>query len=57
MTNITRSGATVTWSTNEAADSQVEYGTSTAYGAASALDPALVTNHTVTLTGEATGTL
>src|SRR5207237_2868725 len=29
---LTLSSATITWNTNEAADSQVEYGTTTAYG-------------------------
>src|SRR5207253_178426 len=34
--NITTSGATITWTTNEASDSQVEYGTTTAYGSQTA---------------------
>jgi len=32
VTNVTRTGATVTWTTNEPADSVVEYGDSTSYG-------------------------
>lgn len=43
--------ATVTWTTDLAADSQVEYGADTSYGQLSALLVALVTSHTVTVTG------
>jgi phosphodiesterase/alkaline phosphatase D-like protein len=52
----TTSGATVTWNTNEAATSQVEYGLTTGYGSNSALDTVLVNNHSVTLTGLASAT-
>ena len=45
------SGATITWTTNELADSQVEYGTTTAYGAQTTLDPALVGAHSEALVG------
>ncbi len=48
---ITRSSATVTWLTDEHADSQVEYGTTISYGQPTALNTALVTSHTQTLTG------
>jgi len=48
---ITNAGATVAWATDEASSSQVEYGTTTAYGASSTLDGTLVTSHTRTLTG------
>ncbi len=47
----TNSSATITWTTNERATSQVEYGLSTSYGSYTVLDPALVTSHSVTLTG------
>jgi Purple acid Phosphatase, N-terminal domain len=50
-TNITSSGATITWSTNEASDTQVEYGTSTAYGNSTPLNASLVTAHSVSLSG------
>jgi IPT/TIG domain len=43
--------ATITWTTDVAADSQVEYGRTTAYGSLSALDSTLVTSHSLTLTG------
>jgi DNA-binding beta-propeller fold protein YncE len=47
--NLTTSAATITWTTNEVSDSQVEYGLTTSYGSASTLNPALVTSHTVAL--------
>ncbi|KND47183.1 MAG: hypothetical protein AB199_01990 [Parcubacteria bacterium C7867-004] len=43
--------ATVTWTTNEAADSQLAYGTTASYGATTTLDATLVTSHSVGLTG------
>src|SRR5207237_589117 len=54
--NLTASGATVAWTTNEAADTQVEYGTSTSYGSSSSLNTSLVTSHSVNLTGLAAST-
>ncbi|HXK88055.1 MAG TPA: family 10 glycosylhydrolase [Phycisphaerae bacterium] len=42
--------ATITWTTDQAATSQVEYGLTTAYGTLTPLDSNLVTNHSVTLT-------
>ena len=54
---ITASGAVITWSTNEASDSRVEYGLTTSYGSSSPLDPALVTAHSVNLAGLLPGTL
>jgi hypothetical protein len=50
-TNVTSSGATIGWTTDEASDSQVEYGTTTAYGSATTLNPTMVTAHSRTLTG------
>ncbi len=41
--------ATITWTTSAPANSLVEYGTSTSYGNATAVDPALVTSHSQTL--------
>ncbi|MBI3804680.1 MAG: hypothetical protein HY282_13060 [Nitrospirae bacterium] len=49
--NLTASSATITWNTNENSTSQVEYGTTTSYGASSALDATLVTGHTRALSG------
>ena len=55
-TNITTSSANIIWVTDEPSTSQVEYGRTTAYGLLSTLDPALVTSHSVTLTGLSAGT-
>lgn len=41
--------ATITWTTDEGADSIVEYGLTTAYGSATG-DPTLVLNHAISLT-------
>lgn len=49
--NITTSGATITWTTDESADSQVEYGLTTSYGTLSPLDINRVISHTVLLSG------
>src|SRR5882672_3352499 len=51
VSSITSSGATIGWTTNEASDSEVEYGLTTAYGGFSALDDSLVTAHTMSLGG------
>lgn len=48
ISDLTHTSATVSWSTNLAGNSIVEYGTTTAYGT-TASDPALVTGHTITL--------
>jgi chitodextrinase len=48
---ITSNGATITWSTNEASDSQVEYGLTASYGSSTTLKTNLVTNHSVVLSG------
>jgi hypothetical protein len=47
---MTTSRVTITWTTNESATSQVEYGVTTSYGSSSVLDSSLVTTHTVNLT-------
>ncbi|MFH1574762.1 MAG: fibronectin type III domain-containing protein, partial [Acidobacteriota bacterium] len=49
--NVTSSGATIAWATNEPSDTQVDYGTTTAYGASSPLNPTMVTSHSVVLSG------
>lgn len=50
-TAITANSATITWTTTTAASSQVFYGLTTTYGSQTALDPALMQSHSVTLTG------
>jgi hypothetical protein len=46
-----RTSATVTWTTNQSASSQVYYGTTTAYGASTTLEASLATSHSVILSG------
>jgi chitodextrinase len=55
--SITTSGATVTWTTDVAATSQVEYGPTTAYGNLTTLNSSLATSHSTPLAGLITGTL
>lgn len=56
-TNITSSGATITWTTNESADSQVEYGITSDYGSQTTLDTNLVTSHSVSISSLSASTL
>ncbi len=49
--NIQSSSATITWTTDEAATSQVEYGLNTSYGFLTILDSNLVTTHSVDIAG------
>jgi hypothetical protein len=55
--NITTAGATITWTTDENSDSQVEYGTTTAYGQSTTLATTPVTAHSQSLSGLSSGTL
>ena len=50
-TSITTTGATIVWTTNEPADSQVRYGPTVGYGSTTPRDARLVTSHAVQLTG------
>src|SRR5437899_2861352 len=56
-TAVTSTGATITWTTNVPANSQVNYGTTAAYGSQSALNATLATTHSVTLSGLTASTL
>ena len=49
--SITPTQVTVTWTTNEDSDSQVQYGTNTSYGSASSVNSTLVKVHSVNITG------
>ncbi len=49
-TGITTSSATISWSTNEAGNSVVEYGTTTSYGFTQT-NPAMTTSHSISLSG------
>jgi hypothetical protein len=53
---VGQGGATIGWTTNEPADTLVEYGTTAAYGSRTALNAAMVTGHTAGLTGLLAGT-
>ena len=55
--SITTTGATVTWTTNEAADTQVEYGLTTSYGSQTTLNTSMVTSHSALVTGLTTNTM
>jgi hypothetical protein len=54
---VSSSAATISWTTNEPADSQVDHGTTTAYGQTSALNTMRVTSRTMGLSGLSPGTL
>jgi Immunoglobulin I-set domain len=54
---VTTGGATVTWTTDSAGDTQVEYGASASYGNSTPLNPTRATSHTATLTGLAAGAM
>lgn len=49
--SLTTTSAVVTWTTNEASDSQVAYGLTTAYGSTTTLAPSLVRSHSVLISG------
>ena len=49
--SLTGTSAVITWTTDQSSTSQVEYGTTTAYGSVSAIASTLVTSHSVTLSG------
>ena len=56
VSSIINTSATITWTTDQASSSLVNFGTTTGYGSASPLNPTLVTSHSVTLTGLTPGT-
>ena len=47
---VTTTSASITWTTNEPADTQVEFGTSTSYGSTTPVNPTMTLSHTVALT-------
>lgn len=49
--SVTTTTAQITWTTNEATDAQVDYGLTTGYGSTTALNPALLTSHTLPVSG------
>ncbi len=56
-TDITDSTATIQWSTDELSDSRVEYGLTIAYGSMTPLDTAMVSQHSLGLSGLMPGSL
>lgn len=56
VSSITTTSAMISWTTDVAATSQVEYGTTVSYGSMTTLNSTLVTSHSQTLTGLTTGT-
>lgn len=54
---VTQTGATIGWTTNEPADTMVEYGLTAAYGVMSVLNTNLSTIHYAVVNGLAAGTL
>jgi hypothetical protein len=56
-TGITTTTAVITWTTDVASDSQVEYGLTSSYGTLGTLNSSLVTSHNQSLAGLAAGTL
>ena len=54
--NVSSSGATITWTTNETSTTQVEYGLTPSYGNAMVLNTNLVTSHFQALSGLARNT-
>ncbi|MBN2463486.1 MAG: redoxin domain-containing protein [Dehalococcoidia bacterium] len=51
ISNITDLNATISWMTDKPATTQVEYGTTNAYGSTTALDDRLATSHSASLAG------
>ncbi|PWB38744.1 MAG: hypothetical protein C3F02_02440 [Parcubacteria group bacterium] len=49
--NLTTNSADIIWDTNEAANSQIEYGLTVSYGQNTVLDPSLVLNHSQSISG------
>ncbi|OGS27436.1 MAG: hypothetical protein A2297_04420 [Elusimicrobia bacterium RIFOXYB2_FULL_48_7] len=54
---VTNTGAAIVWTTDENSTTQLEYGLTITYGTQTPADTTLATNHTVTLSNLATGTL
>ncbi len=54
---ITQTGATVTWTTNEVATSQLDYGATTGYGMTTPFDSTMAQSHSVSLSGLTPGML
>ncbi len=56
LSAVTGTGATISWTTNENADTQVFYGLTSGYGSQTTLNATLGTSHTVSISGLSPGT-
>jgi hypothetical protein len=56
ISNVAETSAVITWTTDEPATSQVDYGLTSTYGESSVLDSSLVKTHAVLLSGLASNT-
>jgi hypothetical protein len=56
VSNATLTGAVIAWQTSVPANAQVEYGTTSSYGAVTPVDSTITTSHQVTLSGLKPGT-
>jgi fibronectin type 3 domain-containing protein len=56
VSDVNQNGATVSWTTSEPADSQIDYGPTASYGSRTALNTNLDTAHTQVVAGLAAGT-
>ncbi|MGB6458334.1 MAG: immunoglobulin domain-containing protein, partial [Candidatus Acidiferrum sp.] len=56
-TQVSSTGAMISWATDQAASSQVDYGTTTSYGSSSALNTTMVSSHSVGLSSLKASTL
>src|SRR5262249_21603389 len=54
---LTATSATITWTSNQASASQVDYGLTTTYGSSTALNTSPVTSHSQSLTGLTSATV
>jgi hypothetical protein len=54
---VSANGATISWTTDKPADSQVDYGKSTSYGSSTQEDAGLLTSHVQSVTGLAADTV
>ena len=54
---VSSTAATITWITDQASDSQVDYGTSASYGASSSLNSTMVSTHSVSISSLTPATL
>ncbi|MGB6898577.1 MAG: immunoglobulin domain-containing protein [Candidatus Acidiferrum sp.] len=54
---VTSSGATISWNTDQASSSQVNYGTTASYGTNTTLNSSMVSSHSASLSGLKSATL